>query len=342
MMPADQAQNSCVVTITTQPLTIRKATAEDSPQIGSLFQTTYGKSSHPCKDAQYVRGCICSGGTAWRVAVDGDRLIACVTLIINAWNRSWELARAVTLPEYRGSGIGTEMMQRSVDDACASSTCDVIVGFPRSRTMLHIVSESLKPALFPVGHDGAINVANSVREYHAVAFAPNPAARFRHYSPDSPSLADTEFVRNEIFGPIGLSPQRGEYPPQWVAGDGIEHSDSKLFSFRYDPFCPSEAIEITGYNADSRDAGQVASELFMMLDSFHHARHARLLVLADKGALIHRLVDAGFEATAYLPAWYLHRNARYDCILMVRGCFSQEPTDHGIRDVVDHFRQGLG
>lgn len=327
--------------MTTKALTIRNATPEDSPSIAHLFQLAYGQSSHPCKAPQHVHEGICSGSTAWRVAVDQDRVVACVTLLVNVWNHSWELARAVTLPEYRGGGLGTELMQCSVDEACTSSSCDVIVGFPRSRTMLHIVS-GLKPSMLPVGHDGAINVANGTREYHAITYTPNPGAQFRHYIPASPSLADREFVRKNIFGPLGFSPERAEYPPQWVVGDGIEHPDLKPFSFGYDPFCPSDAIEITHYGADSRDAGQVARELILMLDSFYHARHARLVVLVDKSEFIEKLIDAGFEVTAYLPAWYLYQKGRYDCLLMVRRRFSEEPTDHGVRDVVDHFRQGLG
>lgn len=73
---------------------VRSASAEDGASIASLFQLAYGQSSHPCKKAQYVRDSICSGSTAWRVAVDEGRLVACVTLILSAWNRSWELARA--------------------------------------------------------------------------------------------------------------------------------------------------------------------------------------------------------------------------------------------------------
>jgi GNAT superfamily N-acetyltransferase len=327
--------------VTTKALTIRTATPKDSPSIAHLFQLVYGQSSHPCKDAEHVREGICSGSTAWRVAVDQDKVVACVTLLVNVWNHSWELARAVTLPEYRGGGLGTELMQCSVDEACASSSCDVIVGFPRSRTMLHIVS-SLKPSMLPVGHDGAINVANGMREYHAITYTRNSGARFRHYIPDSLSLADSEFVRNNIFEPLGFSAERAEYPPQWVVGDGIEHPDLKPFSFGYDPFCPSDAIEITRYGAGSRDAGQVAQELILMLDSFYHARHARLLVPVDKCEFMQKLMDAGFEATAYLPAWYLHQGGRYDCVLMVRRRFSEEPADYGVRDVVNHFRQGLG
>jgi hypothetical protein len=85
--------------VTTKSLTIRNATPQDSPSIARLFQLAYGQSSHPCKDAQHVREGIGSGSTAWRVAVDQDRVVACVTLIVNAWNHSLELARAVTLPE---------------------------------------------------------------------------------------------------------------------------------------------------------------------------------------------------------------------------------------------------
>ena len=333
---------ACKEVIQLPALTIRSATTEDAFLIASLFQVTYGTSSHPCKEAAYVRDGICAGATAWRVAIDQNRLVACVTLIVNAWNYSWELARAITLPEYRGEGLGSALMQQSVDEACASSSCDVIVGFPRSRTMLHIVSEGLRPPLLPVGHDGAINVANSVREYHAVTFASNPAARFHHYIPASSSLAETAFVRNNVFRPLGLNPVPGEYPSLWVVGDGIQHPDLKPFSFRYDPFCPSDAIEITRYTADSRDARRVAGDLISMLDSFYYARHARLVVLVDKREFIEHLVDAGFEITAYLPAWYRHLDVRYDCVLLVRGRFSEEPIDHGIREVVDHFRHGLG
>jgi Acetyltransferase (GNAT) family len=319
-------------------LTIRNASPDDSPSIAGLFQLAYGRSSHPCKDTQHVREGIRSRSAVWRVAVDEETVVACVTLIVNVWNHSWELARAVTLPKYRGEGLGTELMQCSVDEACASSSCDVIVGFPRSQTMLNIVS-GLRPSMLPVGHDGAINVANGTREYHAVAYARNPGVEFRHYIPLSSSLADSEFVHDEIFGPLGLRPERAEYPPQWVVGDGIEHPDLRPFSFGYDPFCPSDAIEITAYNADSQDAGQVAQELILMLESFADARHARLVVPVDKNEFIERLVDAGFEITAYLPAWYLNHGGRYDCVLMVRRRFLEEPADHGVRDIVERFRR---
>jgi hypothetical protein len=208
--------------------------------------------------------------------------------------------------------------------------------------MLHIVSECLVPAMLPVGHDGAMNVANDAREYHLVTLAPNPAARFRHYIPAGQSLACTNFVRDNIMRPLGFAPERGEYPPLWVVGNGVGDHVWRAFSLRYDRRCPSGAIEITGYKAQSRDGTQIARELDFVLDNFCEARYASITILVDKNDLIEKLVENGFEISAYLPAWYQHAGARYDCVLMVRKSFVQEPADHGIRGVVQYFRRGLG
>jgi len=206
---------------------------------------------------------------------------------------------------------------------------------------LHIVSGQLDPHLLPVGHDGAINVANGLREYHAVTFAPNPAARFCHYIPRSCLFASSEFVCDKIFRPLGFSPEPGDYPPLWVVGNGIKHADLKPFSFQYDPSCLSNSLEITGCNSSFPDATQAAKALILMLESFYHVRHARLAVLVDKKAFIENLIEAGFEATAYLPAWYREGNTRFDCVLLVRRSFPEEPADYEIRDVVKDFRDGL-
>lgn len=324
-----------------QKLEIRNATTEDAPRISELFKVTYGDSSHPCKDAQCVRDSILSGTTTWHVAMDQGNVVACVTLIRIAWNRSWEIGRAITLPEYRGEGLATTMMQQSLNEACSSCLCDAIIGFPRSRTMLHIATEQLDPLLLPIGHDGAINVANGIREYHALVFAPNPAARFCHYIPHSSSFASSDFVCDRIFGPLGLNPKPGDYPPLLAVGDGIKRAPWNQFSFEYEPLCLSRSLEITGCDTRFRDANRASRVLLSMLEKCSQVRHARLAVLVDKQEFIANLMEAGFEATAYLPAWYREGNARFDCILLVRRSCSEEPTDHGIRGVVQEFRDGL-
>jgi hypothetical protein len=215
-----------------------------------------------------------------------------------------------------------------------------MLGVPRSRTMLNVV-RAIQPSFVPIGHDGGINVANGVREYHGIACTPNPNASFQHCIPTSYSLGESEFVHNEIFRRLGLSSHKDNYPPEWAVGEGTQSCSSGAFAFAYDPFCASNSLEITGCNLMFRNARQAAAMLLTMLETFPQVRHVRLTVLIDKTEFIQRLVDAGFEITAYLPVWYPRGRRRYDCVLLVRGSFSQEPVDHGIRDVVEGFRCGL-
>jgi hypothetical protein len=324
-----------------QEVVIRRATAEDALRISRLFQVTYGDSSHPCKDECSVYESICSGANTWRIAIDQDELVACVTLIHNRWNRSCEIGRGITLREYRGEGLATTMMQQSLNEAFAYWSCDVMIGFPRNQTMLNIALERLAPHFMPVGHDGAINVANGIREYHAITLVTNPRVSFCHYIPRSWSWANSDFVQHKIVKPLGLRPMPGDYPPLWVVGSGVAQEYPEPFSFDYDPFCLSNSLEITGCHTNFSNATEAANALLHMLEGFDRLRHTRVTALVDKAEFIRHLIEAGFELTAYLPAWYRQGNARFDCVLLVRGNFCEEPTDHGIRSIVDEFRSGL-
>ena len=75
-------------------------------------------------------------------------------MLPHRWNRSWEIVRGVTHPDFRGSGLATELAQRAIDDAWASDDCDLVVGFPRNRTMYRILSETVMPAMKLTGHAG--------------------------------------------------------------------------------------------------------------------------------------------------------------------------------------------
>jgi GNAT superfamily N-acetyltransferase len=318
--------------------TIRNAAVCDAQSIATLFQRVYGESSHPCKNAQAVEQGILSGSTLWQLAVAEEQVIACVASMPNTWNRSWELGRGVVLPEYRKAGLGSKLLWHSLQRARQSAFCDVLIGFPRNRSMMNMLRR-LDPSFVPVGHDGAINVANNQREYHAISFTPNPSAAFRHHIPSSGSLADEDFVAEKIFRPLCLKPDEAAYPPQLIVGAGSRRWGP--FSIECEPRCASRSLEITGYHENRQDAAEAIAALRSMLRAFHQVEHVRLTVLVDKKDFIRRLVDLGFEVTAYLPAWYSSQGARFDCVLMVKAEFASEPVDHGTRDEVLQFRQGL-
>ncbi len=319
---------------------IRPAEAGDVDGLVQLFNVAYADSSHPCKHAEFVRSTIGSPGFLWRVADRGGYIAACSAVVEHAWNRTWEIGRGVTHPEYRGAGIGAELCQQCVTAACEAATCDLVHGFPRNATIARIAAQT-QPALLPTGHDGGINVANGVREYHGVIFARNPKARLRHFSPPRANPGQAGFVQCAIFDALGLTPEPGAYPERWIAGPGTAPSHGHPFSVEHDPRCRSASLEVTGYFGSARTPGEMAAELLYSLERFPEIAHARLAVLADKTALIERLTRHGFEAVAYLPAWYWLDGGRFDCVLMARRRSRGEPAAYGLSVVVDRFREGL-
>lgn len=319
---------------------LRAARLADVEGVVQLFRNAYADSSHPCKDPDFVRSTVGSSSFEWSLAADGNRIVACSASVEHLWNRTWEIGRGVTDPRYRGCGLGARLCQLSVTAACGKPTCDFIHGFPRNSTIARIAASS-QPALLLTGHDGAINVANGVREYHGVIFGRNPNATFRHFIPRSESLAQTAFVRRAVFDALRLHPEPGPYPATWIAGRGTAPSGGHPFSVEHDPRCLSSSLEVTGYHGSARTAPEFIHELLDTLAHFPAVTHSRLAVLADKTTLISDLAGNGFEPTAYLPAWHWRDEGRFDCVLMVRRHFTEEPAAYGLGDAVREFRKGL-
>src|SRR5215469_825027 len=317
---------------------MRRACPDDASQIAALFRVVYSQSSHPCNDEEFVRQTIQRKDTnIWHVSESNGRITGCMGMLVNRWNCTWEIVRGATDPEYRRSGIGTLLAQRAIDDACASSDCDFIVGFPRNRTMYRILSEVMRPAMRATGHDGAINIACGRREYHLAVFALAGSPRFEWCNLEPVPAEVRRSVCETILGPLGLPWNSGPYPPLFISGHYPRHPDYGPFTFYYHPFCPSDSLEISSYTGIKSDAEDVAAELIETANSFQYARHIRLAVLADKLEFQRVLLRAGFSITAYLPCWHLQNGVRYDCVLMVRRETDCEPIAHDTRDIIAGF-----
>lgn len=321
---------------------LRRAGLDDANQIAALFRLVYESSSHPCKNTPFVADTLQDSETnVWFVSEANGRLSACVGLLRHRWNRSWELVRGLTHPDDRGGGLATMLLQRAIDSAWSSDDCDLVVAFPRNRTMTRIASDAVHPALQVVGHDGGINIASGRREYHLVAVSFGDRRHdFDRVIPTGTSMATAPFVRQAVLAPLSLTGAIGPYPPVLFAGDYLRHPDYGPFTFEYHPFCPSDSLEITAYTGPKTDPGAIAADLLRTIESFGYVRHVRMAVLVDKTELCAALCAAGFAVTAYLPGWHLQNGVRYDCVLVTRCLTPEEPVDHGTRDLIDYFNQG--
>jgi hypothetical protein len=322
----------------TQP-TFRRAERKDAHAIASLFQLTYAESSHPCKCEEFVARSLQRRRTdLWHVSESEGCVTGCMSLHVQSWNRVWEIGRGVVHPDYRRGGLATSLAQCMLDEAYASPDCDFVIGYPRSRSMFRIMTEGVTPIMRAIGHDGGINIAEGRREFHLVGISATSRANLvRHAPPDGTN----EFVTEEILNPLGFGGPRSRYPPTVIAGDTPRHPDYGPFTFSYHPFCPSDALEISGYTGIRQDQREIARDLIQTIRSFSYARHVRLAVLADKLDFQGALEEAGFRVSAYLPAWHLQNGIRYDCKLLTWLAPGIHPVDHGLRDLIDQFDQGL-
>jgi hypothetical protein len=113
------------------------------------------------------------------------------------------------------------------------------------------------------------------------------------------------------------------------------------FFFEYDPASPSQALQITNVAAPRADSDCVADALESFLGDFPEAQHVSACVLIDKEDLIVRMRKMGFAITAYLPAWYACDGKRYDCVMLVKRNFSEEPAAHGTAEAIARFDREL-
>src|SRR6516165_5127558 len=86
-------------------LRIRRAEPGDAKALAELFQCTYRNSSHPFQTFEGVSAFLSDSRNYQIIAEDNGRIISSMAMTYYPWNSSYELGRALTDPEYRGSGL---------------------------------------------------------------------------------------------------------------------------------------------------------------------------------------------------------------------------------------------
>lgn len=333
-----------------KPIVLREAKLCDAVQIAALFRLAYRESSHPCKETAFVEATFATGNDAWFVASVDDRVVACTASVGKTWNGAYDCCRSVTLPEYRGSGLGTQLYTKCLQETCALRNCALTISNPRTWAMYRLMSKDIHPAAVLVGHDGAMNVANGLREFHLVAMTGNGHEALRRVVPAGSRLALDPFVTEEILTPLGVDTELGDYPANVVAGPStgrVWSWGAFRFHIAYDPSCPSGTLQINGL--DHSGAGPASAPAFStaireLFRAFPQACHVSVNVMIDKEDFIAELAELGFRMTAYLPAWQQspENGRRYDAICLIRRSGSEQPVMHGTENAIQRFDEAYG
>ena len=319
------------------PHEIRYGRAEDAEQLAQSFTLAYHVSSHPCQDPRYVRASLQDPDDTWFVYVEGGKILACLGHRYDAWHHAYEIVRGITHPAYQGLGLATILAKQSCNDACQRADGDLLFGFPRNRSMARILAHLVEPPLLPTGHDGGMNIAHGVREYHLVSLGFPRDRRIRRLVPSHSTIAHSRLITEQLLGAFAFDTQTAVYPPAYIVGPTSPHQariGSSVFTYCYDPADLSGALQITTLTDASADMEHIAQALAQFLARFPAAQHMSAAVLVDKEALIGHMRRMGFTITAYLPAWYALARERYDCVLLVKRHSREEPVAHGTQEVV--------
>lgn len=320
---------------------MRRAQADDAEPLAALYQLTYGESSHPCQDADYMRSFVTNERNIYWVDVCDGEVVAGMCIAEHRWHEGCELGFAITHPSHRRAGLAEALMQLACTTLCARQQGEVLFGYPRVRRIYEIGLKHIQPSFIAIGHDGGRNVANGAREYHMIIYARLPHARFTHVTPRVNDILHSAFVREHIYQPLGLTMTPDEYPELSFAGPLPEEQkpdDGAVFNYDYDQHSPSGALAINGYRGTQTGAGNLSGALADFLAHFPAAQHISADILADKTDLLRELRTLGFEVTAYLPAWYKRGTRRYDCLHVVKRNFKAEPLAHGFADELQFFQ----
>jgi molybdopterin/thiamine biosynthesis adenylyltransferase/nitroreductase/GNAT superfamily N-acetyltransferase len=329
-----------MVAETTEDLLIRRATRADAPRLSDLFQLTYPNSSHPFQNQRDVETFLDDPRNVEIVGELHGRVIAVDTMTHNAWNDSYEIGRTLTDPDFRKHGFAALLVQRTVREVCDCGWGQVFFGFPRVRRIVELC-EVLYPPFLVVGHDGGRNVANGRRETHLIVYAVPAHARFTHAAPPE-AVSRSPFVRDEIYGRLGLTATPHPYPEVAFVGAPtpgcIQIGD---FTIAYDPVSAHRSMDVLAYGSPPTDPREISRELDDLFQKYSDARHVTATVLADKVELIRVLREYGFDVVAYRPAWYPHGEARFDCVELAKRAYPERALVQGFDDVLRSLVAGL-
>ncbi len=313
-------------------VTIRRAGPEDARTIAALFESVYRHSSHPFQSTASVADFLRDARNFQIVAEEGFQVVASMAMIYNPWNDSYELGRALTVPEYRRNGLAGLLMQQVVDWAAADGCGELIFGYPRVRRTAELCA-TLDPKIVVVGHDAGRNIANGSRETHLIVCGVPRHARFTHVGPGLGGLLEWRFLIEKLYAPLDLIGASGKYPPECFVGVISQKRVSLgAWILDYAPQNPSGSLEVIGLQDYGATPCRIAQELNHAISTIREVQHVTATILADKVEVIRALTRIGFEISAYLPAWYKCGSFRYDCVQVARrqyngGAASQDFPD---------------
>jgi hypothetical protein len=311
---------------------IRFAQPDDAENIAELYDRVYD-GRFPlldCVDPQRIRRLLTGGEHIWVIGLDSGTVVGSSVGVAERANSAYEFGRGAVLREYSGNGHFLKMFANTIVAAKDRMDSDLIYGYARSersRMLFSYVGEQQGVPAVWVGSDGGMHPNGGMREEHLIGLTFIAQRKAVRVLPPHPFL-DPETPLAAQIAELSVTTTDGAYPPVIAAGHGAEFTHVSAHGrVSYSLFSPSRAAIVSAVEGDTPDA--VRRALWDVIDAANRpGRPAQILhmtvhLLADKTEVIASLCDRGrdeagrrFTVNGYLPAWYKHGDARYDCVVL--------------------------
>ena len=316
---------------------VRPAGRADIPGIAALFRLVYRQTSHPCANPDDLAVGF-ARGEKWLVCESGGTLTACTGLVPHPWNATYECGRSVTHPAHQQQRLGGLLWRDSIRWAAELGEHDLLFATPRSAATCRMCG-SASPPLVLFGHEGGANVANGIREVHAVGLIRTTRLCRRArplFGPGTGAFFEERIDRLH-FRDVAASP-----PPDLLVGPEGDHcyETPRGAALRYSRTETSLGWSVLVTSVDC-PTDEVDGLFASFLADRAEVRHMGCYLLWDKLDVMNLLGVLGFQATAYMPGWYLCDGVRHDCLQLSWLAPGETAVDNGMGEFLRPIREAL-
>jgi len=276
-----------------------KAMPSDARRIAGLYMDVYN-GKYPLTEftqRDSVEQALLDQKYAWYIAKFGNEVVGSGVGVPDIWNKSYEIGRMVVRKDFGNLGIAKDIHLSVRED---SKLADYSLEWSIMRSDIGLSASSSLGLDFAGFLPGKYNV--EYRELHGF-FSKIVSGAIR--------ILPIKTVLKMQNQKHGANSVKGFYPKNIIVGSGAGTTENSI-TYKKTPICDS--ITITGVVGDDIDV------LLRGLSKGDagKAKYTEVTVLADKVEEIKEMAKNDFYPWAYLPAWYVENNRRFDCILLTK------------------------
>lgn len=272
---------------------IEPANSRFADSIAELYYKTYqgNYSLTSFTKPEEVRKLVDDGSYVWYIAHDAQKVVASAVGTLDLAHNKVEYGKGVVDPSLFNKGLMRDLLA-TIKQETEARKIDLSYSQIRNRPIYQVCTGLLEQEV--VGYLPGAHLVEE-RETHLFSIDVLESGKEKRVASPIQCMYNIPFVA-QLLEKMELKNRIGEYPDTVFVQNGS-----------------GEQVVLQGaYNSREKSFSVLDFEGYME----ELPQYLEAVILADKVDYIRKLLSSGFTITAFLPAWYLEGDRRYDCALL--------------------------